>query len=265
MRLQESPLNLLFTCVIFYQEYASLFTFIRSLFSFIAVVVATFVFSLQALIYLLVFRTSEDTAQVGPTNWARSILWATGVKVVVEGLDKLEVGKSYIFMGNHQSQYDIFCVQAHLAWNLRWLAKKELFDIPIFGAALGKGGSIPVDRSNGRKAMKSLSEAAKRIKDGCSVIVFPEGTRSDDGRLRSFKSGGMVLAIKAQVEVVPLAICGSRDVLAKGDLLPKSGTITLRIGDPINVESYTLKQKGELAELLHGKVKALLCDSSSVT
>ena len=235
-----------------------MFTFIRSLFSFAAVIALTFVFSLQALLYLLVFRTSEKTAQVAPNNWARSILWASGVKVKVEGLDKLDPDKNYIFMANHQSQYDIFCAQAHLDWHLRWLAKKELFDIPIFGAALGKGGSIPVDRSNGRKALASLIEAAKRIKKGCSVIIFPEGTRSDDGALHSFKTGGMVIAIKAQVEVVPMAICGSRDILAKGDLLPKTGTITMKIGDPLNVEGYTLKQKGELAKLLHTKVEEML-------
>lgn len=191
-------------------------------------------------------------------NWAMAILWATGVTVKVEGLEKLDRDKSYIFMANHQSQYDIFCAQGYLDWDIRWLAKKELFDIPIFGAALTKGGSIPVDRSNGRKALASLAEAAKRIKNGCSVIIFPEGTRSSDGTLHPFKSGGMIIAIKAQVEVVPIAICGSRDILAKGDLLPKSGTITMRIGDPVDVCGYSLKQKGELAELLHGKVQELL-------
>ncbi len=235
-----------------------MFTFIHGIFALVATVVATFIFSLQALLYLLVFRTSEETAQVAPTNWARSILAASGVKVNVVGLEKLEKGKSYIFMGNHQSQFDIFCVQGHLDWNLRWLAKKELFDIPIFGAALEKGGSIPVDRSNGRKALKSLAEAAKRIQRGCSVIIFPEGTRSDDGKLQTFKSGGMVIAIKSKVEVVPLAICGSREILAKGELLPKPGTITLRIGDPINIDGYVMKQKTELAKMLQGKVQELL-------
>ncbi len=244
--------------VIFTWEPGLLFTFIRSIFALIVIVVATFVFSVQALIYLFIFRTSEKTVQVVPTTWARFILAATGVKVELEGLEKLEKGKSYIFMGNHQSQYDIFCTQGYLQWDLRWLAKKELFSIPIFGSALRGGGSIPVDRSNGRKALASLAEAAERIKKGCSVIVFPEGTRSKDGKLHSFKAGGMVIAIKAKVEVVPLAICGSRAILAKGAILPKSGTVTLRIGDPINVEGYVLKQKMELAGMLHDKVQALL-------
>ena len=237
-----------------------MFTFIHGVFALVMAVMATLVFSLQALLYLFVFRTSEDTAQVAPTNWARSILAATGVKVKVEGLEKLKKGKSYIFMGNHQSQFDIFCVQGYLNWNLRWLAKKELFNIPIFGAALRKSGSIPVDRSNGRKALLSLVEAAKRIKNGCSVIVFPEGTRSADGILQPFKTGGMIIAIKAKVEVVPIAICGSRAILAKGEILPRSGVITLRIGDPINIEGYTLKQKTELARMLQEKVRELLGD-----
>jgi 1-acyl-sn-glycerol-3-phosphate acyltransferase len=235
-----------------------LFTLINSIFALFVTVGATFVFSLQALLYLLVFRTSEKTAQVAPNNWARTILAATRVKVNVTGLEKLDHDKNYIFMGNHQSQYDIFCVQAYLDWDLRWLAKKELFEIPIFGAALEKGGSIPVDRSNGRKALVSLSDAAKRIKNGCSVIIFPEGTRSADGVLTPFKTGGMVIAIKAKVEVVPIAICGTSDILPKGKFLAKPGRVTLRIGEPIRVEDYTLKQKAELAELLHDKVSVLL-------
>ncbi len=245
---------------IFFVGTMSLFQSLRSFFAVVIAVAITPLFSLQALIYLLVFRTSEQTAQVAPRTWAKWILAVSGVQVKVEGADKLIAGKPYIFMGNHQSQYDIFCLQGGFGWDFRWLAKKELFEIPIFGPALRKSGSIPVDRSSGRKAMVSLAEAAQRIHDGCSVIIFPEGTRSIDGGLQPFKVGGMVIAIKASVEVVPMAICGSRDVLPKGKIWPRPGTVTIRLGDPVNVEGYSLKQKAELASLMHDKVADLLAE-----
>lgn len=238
----------------------ALFNRIRSVLAVLFAVAITPFFSLQALLYLLVFRTTEQTAQVAPRTWARWILAVSGVTVKVEGLDKLVKGHPYIFMANHQSQYDIFCLQGRFGWDFRWLAKKELFEIPIFGNALRRSGSIPVDRSSGRKAMVSLAEAAQRITDGCSVIIFPEGTRSFDGVLHPFKVGGMVIAIKAGVEVVPMAICGSRDILPKGKIWPKPGMVTIRLGDPVPAAVYTLKQKAELAAVLEEKVAALLAE-----
>lgn len=231
---------------------------LRGLFTVLFAVIITPFSSLQALIYLLVFRTSEKTAQVAPRTWARLILAVSGVKVRVEGLDKLEPGKSYIFAANHQSQFDIFCLQGRFDWDFRWLAKKELFQIPIFGPALRRSGNIPVDRASGRKAMQSLAEAADRIKNGCSVVIFPEGTRSADGELHSFKVGGMVIAIKAGVGVVPMAICGTRRVLAKGKILPRSGEVVIRLGDPVDASAYSLKEKQELADHLRSQVAELL-------
>ena len=231
---------------------------LRGLFSVLFAVLITPISSLQALVYLLVLRTTEQTAQVAPRTWARLILAVSGVKVRVEGMEKLDRNKPYIFTANHQSQYDIFCLQGWFDWDFRWLAKKELFQIPIFGPALRRSGSIPVDRASGRKALKSLAEAAERIKNGCSVIIFPEGTRSPDGALRSFKVGGMVIAIKAGVGVVPMAICGTRKILPKGKLLPRSGEVVIRLGTPVDASSFDLKQKQELADHLHSKVAELL-------
>ena len=119
-------------------------------------------------------------------------------------------------------------------------------------------GYIPVDRSHGRKALKSLDEAAKRIADGTSVIIFPEGTRSPDGKLHDFKPGAMVLAIKAGVPLVPVAILGTYVVLPKGKLLAKPGKVEIRVGEPIETRGYTVKQKQELAELIHSRVAELM-------
>ncbi|MEN8256924.1 MAG: lysophospholipid acyltransferase family protein [Thermodesulfobacteriota bacterium] len=234
------------------------FSFFRGVFTVIFAVFITLLSSLQALLYLLVFRTSEKTAQVAPRIWAKMILAVSGVKVRVEGLEKLDPAQSYIFAANHQSQFDIFCLQGYFDWDFRWLAKKELFQIPVFGAALRRSGNIPIDRSSGRNAMKSLAEAAGRIKKGTSVVIFPEGTRSADGTLQPFKVGGMVIAIKSGVGVVPMAICGTHQILAKGKIVPSSGEVVIRLGDPVDAGAYKLKEKHELADSLREKVSTLL-------
>ncbi len=111
----------------------------------------------------------------------------------------------------------------------RWMAKEELFHIPLFGLAMRRSGYIPIDRKDRRKAMDSLKVAAARIAEGTSVVIFPEGTRSDDGRLRSFKKGGFLMALKAQVPLVPVAISGSWRVMRKGTLTVRPGTIYMKI------------------------------------
>jgi 1-acyl-sn-glycerol-3-phosphate acyltransferase len=231
---------------------------LRGLFSVVFAILITPISSLQALFYLLVLRTNEKTAQQVPRTWAKMILAVSGVKVRVEGMEKLDPGKSYIFAANHQSQFDIFCLQGRFNWDFRWLAKKELFQIPLFGPALRRSGNIPVDRASGRKALQSLAEAAERIKNGCSVVIFPEGTRSSDGQLQEFKAGGMVIAIKAGVGVVPMAICGSRRVLPKGKVLPRAGEVVIRLGAPVDAGLYTLKEKQKLADHLRLRVADLL-------
>ena len=121
-----------------------------------------------------------------------------------------------------------------------------------------KAGYIPVDRTHGRQALKSLDEAAKRIAEGTSVIIFPEGTRSRDGKLQPFKAGGMVLALKAGVELVPMAISGTFAILPKGSLMLHPDRVVIRIGPPITTRDYRTNQKHELALLLQKKVTAML-------
>jgi 1-acyl-sn-glycerol-3-phosphate acyltransferase len=234
--------------------------FFRGLFVLILTPFLTFLTSLLALIALLVFRVSAEKAQLLPRYWGRIILAVSGVQVTVKGMENLEPGRPYIFASNHQSQFDIFSMQGCFEFDFRWMAKKELFQIPLFGHAMRMAGYIPVDRSHGRKAMKSLVEAAERIASGTSVIIFPEGTRSRDGKLHEFKTGGMVLAIKSGVPVVPVAIKGTYEVLPKRSLFAKPGRVSIRVGRPIDTSGYTVKQKQELAEHLHGEVAKLLAD-----
>ncbi len=230
----------------------------RGLFVLILILFLTPLASLVTFVAIFFFRWTPVKVAVFPRIWARCILAASGVSVAVEEKEPLDVEQPYIFAANHQSQFDIFALQGYFKTDFRWLAKKELFRIPLFGPAMRKAGHISIDRSHGRKALLSLKKAAKRISDGTSVIIFPEGTRSRDGRLRPFKPGGMYLAIKAGVPLVPVAIMGTHEILAKGKCMVRPGRIVILVGKPIDTRGVTLKQKQELAETVHQAVAELM-------
>ncbi|MEW6594766.1 MAG: lysophospholipid acyltransferase family protein [Thermodesulfobacteriota bacterium] len=231
---------------------------LRGIFVLLLAVVLTGLVSLAALIAIFLFRWPAARVHIFPRWWGRVLCRAAGVTVEINGLENLTGPGPYIFAANHQSQFDIFAIQGHFPFDFRWLAKKELFEVPLFGQAMHRAENIPVDRAHSRQAVKSLDEAARRISDGISVIIFPEGTRSQDGSMLPFKAGAMVLAIKARVPVVPVAITGSFAVMPKGCFLPRPGRIRIRLGAPIATSGLDLKQKHELAESLQQKVAELM-------
>ena len=237
----------------------AIINFFRSIFVlFLVVPVVTLTTALWVVIGVLLFRRTTSQIKAAPRWWSRMITRGSGVSVQVDGMDNLEPGKPYIFAANHQSQFDIFALDGYLLVDFRWVAKKELLRIPLVGLAMKLAGTVFIDRSRGRQAMKSLAEAAQRIADGTSVVIFPEGTRSRNGKLQDFKSGAMYLAIKSGVDIVPMSITGSFDILPKGRFLTKPGQINIRIGKPVSTKDYNQKQKQELADLLHEKVAGLL-------
>ncbi len=236
----------------------SLLHFLRGVWTLVLAPPLTFIVSALSLLDLMWFRKSEIKAQVFPRYWGRTLCRLAGVRVQVIGMEQLDPNQTYIFAGNHCSQYDIFAFQGYFPHDFRWIAKKELFRIPLFGQAMHWVGYIPIDRSHGRQALKSLDEAAKRIASGSSVLIFPEGTRSDDGMLHEFKTGAVMLAIKAGVPIVPLGFNGSYEVLAKGTFLPRSGEITIRVGPPLATGHYKSADKQALAGELHAAVEKLL-------
>ncbi len=180
---------------------------------------------------------SEDRCQGPARAWARWLTRGIGCPVRLIGEGAIQPGQPYVFASNHTSMLDILALMSVLPQNFRWIAKQELFGIPFFGPAMARAGYIPIDRSNQREAMKSLIRASRRIAEGVSVVVFPEGTRTPDGRLLPFKSGGFGLALNAKVPVVPLAILGARRALPKGSLLLSPGPITVMMGEPLPVEA----------------------------
>jgi len=180
-------------------------------------------------------------------SWARTILWAAGARVILEGTENLRTDAPQIVVSNHQSWFDVFALGAALPVRYRFVAKQELGDIPVFGRAWKSCGHVSVDRGNREAAIEALDQAWREIhQDKLTMILFPEGTRSPDGRLKNFKKGAFVLAVQGQVPIVPVAVVGSRAVMGKGDLRVRSGEIRIRIGMPIEVEGATIRDRNRL-------------------
>jgi 1-acyl-sn-glycerol-3-phosphate acyltransferase len=184
--------------------------------------------------------------------WTWLILRIAGISLKIHGLENLDPGQQYIFMVNHQSNIDIPVLVETLAqFQLRWIAKKELLWVPLFGWAMWATKHITVDRSNRADALKSLERAKQRIAAGISVVVFPEGTRSRDGKLLRFKKGGFLLALQTGKNIVPITINGSGRILPSGDWRLRSGTIEVIVEKPIVTATYRV---GNL-QLLSDKVR----------
>jgi 1-acyl-sn-glycerol-3-phosphate acyltransferase len=219
------------------------------------VLAATAVFGIAVILCSFFSRTGDFLHRIARL-WANSILWVSRAKVTVTGAEKLDPDRSYIYMPNHQSNADIPLLLGRLPVQFRWLAKAELFKIPIFGRAMGKVGYISIDRSDRKSAFESLARAAATIRNGTSVLIFPEGTRSRDGRILPFKKGGFVLSVDAGVPIVPIIIRGTREVNAKGSFMIRSVPVSMEILDPVETSGYTRKTKDQLLE----KIRAILIE-----
>lgn len=194
-------------------------------------------------------------------NWAKNILWAAGIRVEMEGVENLQTREPQIVISNHQSWFDVFALAAHLPVRYRFVAKKELGEIPIFGKAWKSCGHVSVDRGNREAAIESLDQAWREVhEEKLTMVLFPEGTRSPDGRLKQFKKGAFVLAVQGQVPLVPVAIVGSREIMPKGSLKVGKGSITLRIGAPIPTEGSTIRDRNRLLQESWEAIAALKGD-----
>lgn len=161
------------------------------------------------------------------------ILFIAGVKVKVEGRELIDTSEEYIYITNHQSLFDIPILMQAVPSNIRFIYKKSLTKVPIFGWGMFLGGYIPINRDDGREAMKALKSAAQRIKKGISIAIFPEGTRSEDGALGEFKRGAFVLADEAKAKIVAGTIIDSYKILSKGKLKINPGTVRVVFKKPL--------------------------------
>ncbi len=186
--------------------------------------------------------------------WARAILWVCGIQVNVTGVENVDPNVPRIYMTNHQSFFDIFGLLASLPVDFKFILKQELMRIPIFGPAMRRAGYIGIVRDDPRKAVQSMKQAAERIKNGASVLIFPEGTRSPDGRLQAFKKGGFNLAIKAGCDIVPIGIRDSYRIAPKGSLKIQKGAFGLGIGKPVSLSGLAKRDIPQLMEAVRSEM-----------
>lgn len=186
--------------------------------------------------------------------WGRLCLRTWGVRVVVEGAERVPAGPA-VYAVNHGSALDIPILFGYLPAEFRIIHKRSLYLAPIVGQYLYLGGHIGVHRGRPFEARRSLERAAARIRSGTSVAVFPEGTRSPDAGVRPFKRGSFVIAIQAGVPVVPVSLAGVKDVAPRGLLLSRPGTVTLTVHEPQATRGL---EAGD-AQALAGRVRAAVC------
>jgi len=219
--------------------------FLQTVIILVYVFLATIVMATVVIVVAL-FSRNGNAPHLVARAWARSILYVSGIHVHVNGLENLNVDGSCILMPNHQSNFDIPVLLGCLPIQFRWLAKAELFKIPIFGRGMRGCGYISIDRSNRKSAFQSLAEAAAKIRNGVSVLIFPEGTRSRDGRILPFKKGGFVLSVDAGVPIVPIVIFNTWSIMPKDRLRIRTQSVRMDILAPIPTSGYTRKTKDDL-------------------
>ena len=229
---------------------------IRTLFIGLWTVVLTGFFAVILILTSFVTKDGGTPHKVARI-WAKCILAASNIKVTVNGLANLNRKGSYIYMPNHVSNFDIPVLQAYLPVQFRWLAKAELFKIPIFGYAMQRAGYISIQRFDRKSAIQSLNKASEIIRNGTSVIIFPEGTRSQNQNIQPFKKGGFVLAVDSGVPIIPVIIHGTWKIMQKKQILVTPGNVVLEIKKPINTLDYARKTKDDLME----KVRNIILES----
>ncbi len=198
-------------------------------------------------------------------TWGRKLVGLSGSRVVLHGVDRVDWSRPWVIVANHQSWFDVFAVVGHLPIHARFVAKEELARVPIFGTAWTACGHVAVNRGDRGQAIQSLDAAGKRVQDeALAMVFFPEGTRSDDGRLQRFKKGAFVLAIQTGIPVLPVGISGSRDVMAKGSFRIRRGEIRLRIGEPIPTTGLETEDRDELVHRSREAVLELMEDGDGV-
>ncbi|HEX7361177.1 MAG TPA: lysophospholipid acyltransferase family protein [Bryobacteraceae bacterium] len=218
------------------------------------VILATMFFGSLSLLVSFFDKTGRRQIAVG-RFWARFLLGLSGIRVRVSGLERIAPGGSYIFVTNHLSYMDTPVMLAYIPVQFRFLAKRGLFKVPFLGQHLSRGGHIPVPLEDPRAAVKTLQRAAQVIQaKKISLLIFPEGGRSQDGVLQPFKEGAAYIAIRAGVPIVPVVLRGTREVLPFGSGVVRAGLVDLHVLEPIDTRGMALKERGRLTERLRGLI-----------
>jgi 1-acyl-sn-glycerol-3-phosphate acyltransferase len=221
------------------------------------IIIATVLFA-PAAIFVSLFGGAEKAQKVARL-WGKTIIKFLGIDVSVSGAENVGLSKSYLIVSNHQSYFDIFVLLACLNLNFKFIAKASLFKIPFLGWSMKRLGYIPIDRKNLKSALKTIQNVKSTLKTdkNWSILIFPEGTRTTDGKLSNFKKGGLNKMIANSDNILPVAISGTYNILKKGSIAiyPKN-PIKLTILEPINPKNGELKIN-DIVVTVENKIKSM--------
>jgi len=224
--------------------------------------VNTLLFALSAVILSYLFN-ARIGSYVGGVIWSKVNSWLVPMIVSVEGRENIDKKQSYIVLTNHQSSYDIFLVYGWLGVDLKWIMKKELRKVPGLGVASEKVGHIFLDRSNNRAALESLENARKRLVNGTSVVIFPEGTRSKTGVPGTFKRGGFKLALDLKLPILPVSLINTRKILPADSFNILPGRVKMVIHKPVDVTGFNDSNMNELIVKVRDKICSVVPESAT--
>ena len=211
-------------------------------------------------LFLFAYLTGNANLVYRVGAWGcRFAVWLAGVRLEVQGREKIPTGQAVVFMPNHQSNCDPPAVISILP-RVRVLVKKEFCRTPLLGRAMLLVGFIPVDRKNRERAIEAIEEGAKSLAAGHSFMVFPEGTRSRDGRLQPFKKGAFVMAMKAQVPIIPISLSGSSRIMQKGRFAIRPGLVRITVHDAVPTAGYVPANRSQLMERVRQAVLSGLAE-----
>jgi 1-acyl-sn-glycerol-3-phosphate acyltransferase len=224
------------------------------------IVLATVAFGVPA-IFAALLPPRGDWFLRFARGWARTLLAVAGVSVRVLHADRLRPGRSFVVVANHESFCDILVLLAYLPMQVRFLAKRSVFRVPILGWSIAAAGFIPVDRGDRSRGSETVEAALRRLSGGRSVVIFPEETRTRTGDLLPFKRGAAHLALKSGLPILPVALAGTFQVLRRGSLRITPGRVVMSVGNPIEISGHTLRDREAVTRLAREEVTALRAEA----
>ena len=204
----------------------------------------------------------DSCAQAIARNWARSAISANGSVIKVSGIENVPTAGGVLFIANHQSNFDIPILIGFVPRDKGFIAKNELLKVPVFSMWMKYLGCVFIDRNDARQSLRMLNQAAERLKEGHSLVIFPEGTRSKDGIVGQFKSGSLKIALKANVPIIPVTINGSIDIMPKGSSFIKSADVEIIISPPLILDEIVEKDPSAITEKVRSIIVANLNNHS---
>jgi len=196
-------------------------------------------------------------------GWARSVLAVAGISVRVLHGDRIERGRSFVVVANHESFCDILVLLATLPMQVRFLAKRSVFRVPVLGWSIAAAGFVPVDREDRSRGAATVEAALRRLEGGRSLVIFPEETRTRTGDMLPFKRGAALLAIKSGLPILPIGLAGTFRVLPRGTKVITPGPVVMAVGKPIEVSGRSVREREALTQVAREEVESLRAEARS--